>query len=225
MTFDNNGFSWKTVYSVSFSFIVLASLISGCAYRVQLPPIKAINANSLQESKIPGRFAVVIDDSIRKVNREVKPISFVCHSSTYNIAFADSLTTVVKDTFDSIFEQTVEMSTMPSDEEMTKLNLRGAVLLKMGNFSPKLTCSWAFYFAPCSGITDISLVANIRGLNGSLFETTVTGSKTFDGSAGHHCAGGADALAVSIAGATEDVLKNMAKRISNLPMLRQASNK
>ncbi|MDP2002154.1 MAG: hypothetical protein ACYCX0_10575 [Desulfurivibrionaceae bacterium] len=200
--------------------IGLAGLVSGCAYNVQPVSTKAINIYSSYESKVPGQFAVVLDDSIRNVNREVKPVSHVCSAHSYPIFLGESIAVSVKHTLDSVFEQTVEQSTMPSTEAMKKLGLRGVVFVKMDDFSPRLSCSMGFWSGTCSGSTDISFGVNIRGTNGTLLATSVSGSKTFDGDSGGGCGGGANVLSESITRATRDALERLAERVSNSPRLR-----
>ena len=180
----------------SFS-IVLISLISGCAYTVQPASTKPINIYSSYESKVPGQFAIVLDNSISNVNREVKPASFVCGGHTYPIVLGDSIAVSVRHTLDMVFEKTIEQSTIPSNETMAKLGLRGVVLIKMDDFSPRLFCSEGIWAGTCSGTTDISFGINIRSANRTLLSTAVSGSKTFEGDS-PGCGGGANVLAESI---------------------------
>lgn len=215
----------KLVIAFRVLAIILTALVSGCAYKVQPVSTKAINIYSSYESKVPGLFAVVLDDSIRNVNREVKPVSHVCSAHSYPITLRDSIAVSVMHTLDSVFEQTVEQSTVPSNETMAKLGLRGVVLVKMDDFSPRLSCSMGFWSGTCSGSTDISFGVNIRGTNGTLLSTSVSGSKTVDGDSGGACGGAANVLAESITRATRDALERMAERISNSPRLRPNESK
>lgn len=205
--------------------IGVVGLFSGCAYNVQPVSTKAINIYSSYESKVPGQFAVVLDDSIRNVSREVKPTSHVCSAHTYPVSFGDAISVSVKHTLDSVLEQTVEQSTMPSTETMAKLGLRGVVFVKMDDFSPRLSCSQGFWSGTCSGSTDISFGVNIRDASGTLLATSVSGSKTFDGSAGGGCGGAADVLSESISRATKDAMERLAERVSNSPRLRPADSR
>ncbi|MBI5886650.1 MAG: hypothetical protein HZB85_08760 [Deltaproteobacteria bacterium] len=205
--------------------IGLVCLVSGCAYNVQPVSTKAINIYSSYENKVPGQFAVVLDDSIRNVNREVKPVSYACSAHSYPISLSDSIAVSVKHTLDSVFESTVEQSTVPSGEAMTRLGLRGVVLVRMDDFSPRLFCSWGFWSGTCSGSTDISFGVYIRGINGTLLATSVSGSKTFDGDSGGACGGGANVLSESITRATRDALERLAERVANSPQLRPNDGK
>ena len=210
---------------LSVLIICLVGLVSGCTYNVQPVSTKPNNIYSSYESKVPGNFAIVFDDSIKNVNREIKPVSYLCGAYTYPITLGDSIAVSVKNTLDLVFEQTVEQATMPSTEAMTNLGLRGTVFVKMDDFSPTLSCTPVAYSGTCSGSTDISFGIIIRDTNGTLFATSVSGSKTFIGGAGGACGGGAKVLAESIARATKDVLENLAERVSNSSRLRPNDSK
>lgn len=202
-----------------------AFFIHGCAYNVQPVSTKAINIYSSYESKVPGRFAIVIDDSARNINREIRSATSTCSAHSYPIALGESIAISVARTLDSVFEQTFEQPSMLSADAMTKLGLRGVALVKIDEFSPRLSCSMGFWSGTCTGSTDISLGINIRGVNGVLFATSVSGSKTFDGDSGSGCDGGANVLSESITRATKDALERLAERISNSPRLRPNDGK
>ena len=205
----------------SFVLAIILSALSSCAYKVQPISTEAINIYSSYENKIPGKFAVVLDDNIRYINREVRPVSHFCSAHSYPITLGDSIAVSVKRTLDSIFENTIEQSTFPSNETMAKLDLRGTILVKMDDFSPRLSCSQGFWTGTCSGSTDISFGITIRDTNGMLLSTAVSGSKTVDGDSGGACAGAASILSDSITRATKEALERMAERISNSTKLRQ----
>jgi len=204
--------------------IVLAIVASsGCAYNVQPASMKVVNIHSSYDSKVPGRFAVVLDDSVRNVNREVKPSSHVCGAHRYPVSLGDAIAVSVKSTLASVLEQTTEQAAAPTAEQMSRAGLRGVVVVKMDEFSPKLNCSMGMFAGSCSASTDVSFGVNVRGPTGSLFATSAGGSKSFDGDAGGVCEGGANVLSESIARATRDALERLAERISSSPALRQVA--
>jgi hypothetical protein len=200
--------------------ILVSGLVYGCAYNVQPVATKAINVYSTYDSKIPGHFAVVLDESIRNLNREIKPVSHVCSAHTYPVSLGDAIAVSVKHTLDLLFEQTVEETATPSRDAMKAQGLRGTVLVRMEDFSPRLSCSMGFWSGTCSANTDISFGVKIQGTNEAILATSVSGSKTSDGDAGANCDGGANVLSESITRATKDALERLAERISNSPKLR-----
>jgi hypothetical protein len=71
--------------------IVLILMVCGCSYSVQPVSTKALSIYSAYDNKVPGKYAVILDDSIRVVNREIAPASYVCSAHRYPIAVGDTL--------------------------------------------------------------------------------------------------------------------------------------
>jgi len=143
--------------------IVLILMVCGCSYSVQPVSTKALNIYSAYDNKVPGKYAVILDDSIRVVNREIAPASYVCSAHRYPIAVGDTLAVSVKQTLDSVFEQVVEQRTIPSNDTLTNLGLVGSVLVKLDDFSPRLLCTQGLFSGTCSASTDISFGVTIEG--------------------------------------------------------------
>lgn len=186
--------------------LLFATTLTGCSYNVQPVSTKALNIYSAYENKVPGRYALVLDDSIRNVNREIAPVSYVCSAHRYPISVGDSLAVSVKQTLESVFEQVIEQGNVPSNETLAKLDLAGTVLVKLDDFSPRVLCTQGFFSGTCSASTDISFGVTVRGPNGPLLATAASGSKTADGDAGGACGGGATVIGDSITRATRDAL-------------------
>lgn len=201
---------------------LLSFIVSSCAYNVQPVSTKALNIYSAYEEKIPGAYALIIDNSVRNVNREIAPVSYVCSAHRYPIVVGDSLAISVKQTLESVFEQVIEQSTLPSNESLSKLRLNGTVLVKLDDFSPRILCTQGFFAGTCTANTDISFGVTVRGVSETLLATAASGSKTADGSAGGACGGGAEVIADSITRATREALERLAERLSNSPRLRAA---
>jgi hypothetical protein len=197
--------------------------LSGCAYSVQPVSTRAVNIYSAYENKVPGNFILVMDDSIRNVNREVTPASYVCRAHRYPIAVGDSLAVSIKQTMESIFEHVNEQGSAPSGDQLSKLGFNGVILVRMDDFSPRVLCAEGFFSGTCSASTDISFGVIVRGANGILVSTAASGSKVADSDAGGACGGGATVIGDSITRSTRDALERLAERLSNAPKLREAS--
>jgi hypothetical protein len=183
---------------------------------------RAVNNYSAYDDKIPGNYALVIDESMRNIERQIKPVTLVCQAHSYPIVIGDSLTVSVKQTLASIFESPiVEQTTVPSNDSMKKLGMTGVILVKLDDFSPRVVCVQGFWSGTCSGSTDVSFGVNIRGVVGPLFSSAASGSKTADGDAGAYCGGAAIVIGDSITKATRDALERLAERLSNSPKLRE----
>lgn len=207
--------------SLLVGFLIAVS-ISGCSYNVQPVSTKALNIYSAYENKVPGTYALVMDNSVRIVNKELAPASYVCSAHRYPISVGDSLAVSIKQTLESVFEQVIEQGTVPSSENLSKLGLNGIVLVRLDDFSPRILCTQGMFQGTCSASTDISFGVTVRGLTGPLVATAASGSKTADGDAGGYCGGGATVVAESITRATRDALERLAERLANSPRLREA---
>jgi hypothetical protein len=200
--------------------IALCAIASGCAYNVQPTTARAVNIYSSYENKIPGKYAIVLDESLRSVNRDVRPATYVCSAHSFPIALGDTLVISVKRTLDAVFEDALERPSMPSAEAMKRDGLSGAILVKLDDFAPRLSCQMGFWTGHCTASTDIAFGVNVRGPGGGLVSTGVAGSKTVDGDSGAACEAGANVLSESISRATRDALERMAERLANAQKLR-----
>jgi hypothetical protein len=204
-------------------FVGFAMIAYGCSYSVQPASTRAINIYSAYENKVPGNYVLVLDGSIRNVNREVAPASHVCSAHRYPISVGDSLAISIKQTLESVFERVNEQTSAPSGDQLNKLGYDGVILVRLDDFSPRVLCTKGFASGTCTANTDISFGVTVRGTKGVLATTGVSGSKTTDGDAGGTCGGGATVIGESITRATRDAMERMAERLSNSPKLREAN--
>ena len=205
-----------------FRFLLLLFITSACAYNVQPVSTRAVNLYSAYENKVPGNFVLVMDSSIRNVNREITPASYVCGAHRFPIIVGDSLAVSIKQSLDAIFEQVREQGSAPPADELSSLGLNGVILVRLDDFSPRIICHKGFFEGTCTASTDLSFGVTVRGSGGILVSTAAPGSKTADGSAGIYCSGGADVLSDSITRATRDALERLGERLSNSSKLREA---
>ena len=125
----------KTSHIGATVFVAAYVFISGCSYKVQPLSTRAANNYSAYDDKIPGNYALVMDQSMRNVDREIKPVTFICQGHSYPIIIGDSLTVSVKQTLASVFESpVVEQATVPSSDSMKKLGMTGVILVKLDHF-------------------------------------------------------------------------------------------
>jgi hypothetical protein len=195
---------------------------SGCAYNVQPVSTRAVNLYSAYENKIPGNFVLVMDNSLRNVNREITPASYVCGAHRFPITVGDSVAISIKQSLDAVFEQVREQGSAPPADQLNSLGLNGVILIRLDDFSPRILCHKGFFSGTCTASTDLSLGVTVRGSGGILASMAASGSKTADGDAGVYCSGGADVLGDSITRATRDALERLGERLSNSPKLREA---
>jgi hypothetical protein len=205
-----------------FCYLSFFLIAAGCAYNVQPTSTRAVNLYSAYENKVPGTFALVMDDSIRSVNREITPTTYICSAHRFPISVGDSLAVSIKKSLEAVFENIREQGSAPPADQLTQLGLNGVILVRLDDFSPKVTCHRGFFTGTCTASTDLSFGVTVRGPGGILAGTSAAGSKTADGDAGVYCGGGADVVGDSITRATRDALERLTERLSNSPKLREA---
>ncbi len=196
-------------------------IFSGCAYNVKPISMPALQIYSSYDEKIPGTWVVIIDDSAKNVVREISASSYVCSAHKYPINIGDTIAISIKRTMDSIFENVIERSNMPTSDELQQIDAQGTVLVKMDTFEPRLRCSMGFWSGSCTASTDIEFGVIVRGQQGRLFATSVSDSATTDGDSGVACEGAANVLGESISKSVREALERMGERLSNSPKLRK----
>lgn len=209
------------VFMIRLVFLALfAALLSGCAYNVQPSSTQAVNIYTTYDQKIKGKWILVMDPSLKDVNKQVKPSSYVCGAHTYPVATGDSLATSVKRTMLAVFEDVVEQNSLPPADALAAAGAKGTILVRLEDFTPKLTCSMGFWSGTCTAQADIGFGVTVRIGSESVLSTQVMGSKSADGDAGGACSGGSAVLAEGITKSTRDALERLAERVSNSQRLR-----
>ena len=203
----------------------VAAFLTGCAYNVQTTSVPVVNVQASYDTKIPGKFALVIDDSLKDANRQVKPSSFVCSAHTFPVSMGSGLSTSLQRLFEQIFEDVQTRPNMPTADTMTREGLRGTILARLEEFAPRLTCQSGLFSGSCTATGDVAVSVNVRGPSGTLFATSATGSKVADGGSGGACEGGAVVLGEAINKSMRDLLERLGERVANSPRLRDPNAK
>ncbi len=206
---------------MEIGLLLYVLILSGCAYNVKPISMPALQIYSSYDEKIPGTWVVVIDDSAKNVVRDISAASYVCSAHKYPINTGNTIATSIKRTMDSIFENVIERTNMPTSAELQRIDAKGTVLVKMDTFEPRLHCSMGFWSGSCTASTDIEFGVIVRGQQGKLFATSVGDSATTDGNSGGVCEGAANVLSESISKSVREALERMGERLSNSPKLRK----
>jgi len=203
-------------------FIIALALtaMSACSYNVQPTSAPAVNVYSSYDEKIPGNWAVVIDEDTTVINREISPSSYVCSAHNYPFSTGNTMTVSIQRTMSQIFEETVNRSMIPSIDEMTKSMMDGYVFVRLDSFSPRLSCSTGWWSAKCTSTVDLSFGIEAREVNGDKFATSVGSTKSFDGDGGGACGEASSILAEAYRLALKDAMERLAERASNSTRLR-----
>lgn len=203
--------------------IALTLLIGtyGCSYTVPTRISPAVNVYSSYEDKIPGKLMLIVDKSCSEFSIDLKPSSYICGAHTFPVKLDTILSTSIRQTSESIFEEVVEQMSLPSPEQMRQANVAGVLFVRLNRFSPSLRFSPGFWEGSASASCDVVLDVTVKdALNINLVTTAVGGSRSSDGSAGSACSGGADVLSDAISKSIQDTMERFAERISNSQKIR-----
>ncbi len=201
--------------------LAAATTLAGCAYNVQPQMAVATNIYSSYDTKIPGRYVVIIDRGMNDIHKTVKPSSYFCSAYSYPVDMSNTLAASVLGTLNQVFDQTVEQQEMPSADGLKQLGAVGTVFVRLDDLQPRLRCSSGFFDGSCTASTDIAFGVEVRNPKGTLFATSVESEKSAYGDSGQACGNGASVLARSIRKATQDAMSRLAERLSNAERLRQ----
>ena len=152
-------------------------LLGACVYDVQPTAAPPINISSSYCDRIPGKWAVVVDDGVKGLRRDVKS-SIRCSAHTYSIDAGPALTTSIRQTLENVFEETVAKEALPSQEVLASERLAGSVWVRLNQYQPRLACPRAASWSGgvCDSTVDLSLGIIVKGSDGQDLVATSFGS-------------------------------------------------
>jgi hypothetical protein len=201
------------------SFLILIMLLmGGCTYVVKSEPVKVRNIYSSFDDKIPGTWIIVTDKDMESISRVIGTSGNVCSAHKYPVIVNDAIALSVKQTMKAVFENTLEKTNMATNEELSDLNARGNVFIRLVTFEPRVRC---FLSGSCSGEADIEFEVTVKDQNEKLFATVVGDSATFDGDCSVGCGCVADVLSEAISKSLEEALERMAEKLLNSHVIRK----
>jgi hypothetical protein len=199
--------------------ISLCTLIYGCSYTVPATLSPAANFFSSYEDKIQGGVVLVIDENLKRIDRNIKPLSSACSAHHYPLNMGSSLADSVKKTTDVIFKQVIEQNTLPTKEELKEMNCQGTVYVKLNIFYPTLRVCDGTALANCNIVLDVTIKdANQH----DLLVTTVAGARFAEGDSKGSCKGGATVLSEAVSLSMREAMERYAERVSNFEKIRKA---
>jgi hypothetical protein len=212
----------ETMLSLRLAASIAATFVlSACAYNVTPTTAPAVNIYSSYEKKVPGRWAIVLDDSVRTLRRDVKPATYICSAHSYPIDAGGALSSSLRRTFEQVADDTVSKDSIPSPQAMQAEGLTGSIFVKLDEFQPRLSCQQGFWAGTCSSTVDISIGTIIRAADGqTLLSTSAGSSRTADGGAGPACGDAGQAMSEATSRAMKDALERLAERMANSTALR-----
>lgn len=208
---------------VSAAALITIALASGCTYAVKPMSAPAVNVYTSYDDKIPGRWAVVVDDSVN-VRRELKASTHVCSAHTYPFEAGETLRTSIHRTMEQVFETAEPRPTPPSSSDLEAEGLMGYTIVRLNDLIPRISCQMGFWSGTCTGSADLSLAVEVIGRTGKLLGSSVGSTKSADGDAGGACGGAAEQFSEAYRLALKETLERMAERIGNAERVREAAS-
>lgn len=203
------------------AFIVALAAVSlgACTYAVKPTSAPAVNIYTTFESKIPGRWALVVEDG-GSMNRQITMGSYACSAHTYPFDGTESLATSTRSTLQQVFEAVESRSSAPTREQMQADGLAGVILVRVDTFQPRATCTQSFWTMNCTSNVELSLGVRIDGLEESLFASSVGSQRSADGDAGGACGNVPNVVADAYRNTLRDTMERLAERVGGAPKLR-----
>jgi len=208
----------NTIYIISLALSL--SYLSSCSYSVAPTAAPAVNVYSSYDTKIQGRWALVIDEGTTEFNRVIKSSSYACSAHKYPLNSGDTISLSIKRTMANVFHEVIEMSTMPNISELSQDNISGVVIIRLDNFIARVRCDQGFWSTDCIADIDMAFGVEVRGNKGILFGTSVGDQKTSEGGAGSGCGNISNIIAEAYRLALRDSMERMAEKISNSERIR-----
>ena len=84
------------------SIVLSAAFLSSCSYSVAPTAAPAVNVYSSYDTKIQGRWALVIDKGTTEFNTVVKPSSNACSAHKYPLSSGDTISQSIKKTMANV---------------------------------------------------------------------------------------------------------------------------
>lgn len=202
--------------------LVTATLVlTGCSYKVAPQVSPAVNTYSSYDDKVPGKFYLVLDSSLRNIQREVTPGSDLCSAHSFPVNVGTALSLSVNDTVRSVVAEVVEIPSMPDQQYFKKNGGNGVILVRLKRFEPRLRFIQGFWSNSAIVNSDLVVEVTAKAPDGkTVLNTTAGSTRTTDGAAGSFCSNGDDLLSQNLFDATREAMERLAERLSNSHKLR-----
>ena len=204
------------------NLIVLTSLCAilyGCSYAVPKTISPAATIQPSYKDKIQGSVVLVMDESLKNIDRKIKPKSSACSGHKYVLKMESSLTDAIKEATGAIFSRVIEQNAFPTKEQLEEMNCQGSIYVKLSTLFPTIWVSDGTAVATC----DLALDVVIKdSKDNGLLVTTFRGAKFAEGGAGGYCGGGAEVLSNAVFLSVREAVEWYAERVSNSERIRKA---
>lgn len=209
------------------TLLVLSFIFYGCTYTVVAPTATTVEIHTSYDEKIPGNWAIIVDESSTNFETEVDVDGSGCLAYSFIFNPGESVRLSSIDAFQKVFEHTTQMKRVPSHEEMKRGNLIGNAVVELEGFDSEIVCRTKLVSVKCTVEVEIEFDIVVQGIDGKLLGATVDSRKIVrDGDGiGLTCEGISELYSKAYSLALGDSLEEMAEEISNSIRIRDYAKK
>ena len=192
----------------------------GCSYQVQTATAPQLDVYSDYASKVPGKWALVVDADA--YHAAVSPTGMSGALCVFHLDLASSFRDLAAQTFGSLAQVDALARPLPADG-FASLGYAGEIEITGDGLRPRVTFAQGLLTA--TALADVSLDADlvVTDSRGMVLRTSATGTGEGSSEVVFGCGGATDALSQAEAAAMKDLLGKLAERFSNAPQVRSAA--
>ena len=205
-------------WAFSTSVAVFCAALSGCTYQVQTVSAPQLNVYSNYTDKVPGKWALVVDDGA--FNQAVHSEGLACGAHSFPLDLTATFKQSAIATFQNITGDVDVLDRPIPIEGLAAGGYSGSIEIKADNMSVRLNMIPGFWSAKADA--DIELDAGLiaTGPKGRLVGTRASGRGHESSDAGSMCSGSTTAIEHAAESAMRALLGELGERFSNAPQVR-----
>jgi len=196
-----------------------AVTLAACAYNAAPVSTGSVNIVSAYSSKIPGRYALVIEPG--ELSKVIRPRGVQCAAHNYPLDMRDGFRSSVRSTLANVFENIEEVPSPVQADTLRAQGYRGQIIVRGETLEGKLIAVPGFWTASISTTIEVAASITVDGPNGRLVGKTVGGSAEREAEAGPLCSGGAASVEEASTQALKKLLLQLGETAANSDRLRQ----
>jgi hypothetical protein len=197
---------------------VLGIALSGCAYQVETVSAPQLDVYSNYTDKVPGKWALVIEDA--GFSQKVHAEGLSCAAHSFPLDLTSSFRQSAIATFQNIAGEVDVLDHAVPIEQIKAQGYAGEIDIKADDMRVRLNFIPGFFSATADADVELDAGLVVTGTSGRLVGTRASGKGHETSDAGAMCGGATDALGHGAQAAMKDVLGELAERFSNAPQVR-----
>lgn len=196
----------------------VALMVGACAYQVSAPVKPAYDVYMSYEEKIPGQFAIYVDDSV--LFDRIKVTGLACSAHSYPLDARSAFRQSVVRTISNIVGGAVVFDKPLNRKELEVNGLDGIIIVRADDMNVNIRVIPGFWSAEADAEVEFVAGVIVDGLSGRIFGGTVVGEGAARSDAGAACGGVVDAIAAAAGESMRALMRNLGERVANSERIR-----